>query len=87
MDVRTRFGVHGDDICTRLGEFSDEGIHRRNHQVNIEWNRGVRADRLHDLRPNGQIGNKMAVHDIYMDHRATARAGSVDLLRQPGKIG
>ena len=87
VQMRTSFLVYGYPSGASGGEVRNVQVRVFDHQVAIQWQISIFSQRLYNRRAHGEIGDKMSVHDIYMDHRATARAGSVDLLRQPGKIG
>jgi glycine C-acetyltransferase len=87
MRMRSGFGMEGQDIGPRLGEFRDVLIDRRDHQMAVEGLVAVRAKRLHHHRADGDVGHEMPVHDIDVD---VIRAGSIDRLHlraQPGEIG
>ena len=52
----------------------------------IQRKLGCAAKRFHDGRSEGQVGDKMAVHDVDVDHGAAARGCLCDLVGQVGKI-
>ena len=45
------------------------------------------ANRTDQRRTHRQIGDKMAVHDVDVDHGGAAAFDSMDFVGQPGKIG
>jgi len=73
----------GSGLCERLHKL----IRILNHHVAIE--RQVRRfpQRLHHRRPNRQVGHKMAVHHVHVDHAPASALGGANLLAQTGKIG
>ncbi len=56
------------------------------HQVAVERQLGGLAQALHHRRPKRDVGHKMAVHHVHVDHRAAAPLGRGNLIRQMGKI-
>ena len=81
-------GMHDDQVGAGLGEGLEIGVGRRDHQVGVEaaWSL-CGAERLHDVRAEGDVGHEMAVHHVEMD---PVRAGLVDrahLLAQAGEVG
>jgi hypothetical protein len=79
--------MDGDRIRPRLGEVGEERIDRGDHQVDVERLGGVRPQRLHHRRPDGQVGDEMAVHDIDVDPVRPRLVDRADLLAEPGEIG
>src|SRR5262252_4014085 len=75
MDMRPGLDVDRDDIGSGLGEGFEVRIARRDHQMDVERLFGVWTDRANDVGPNGNVWDKMAVHDIDMD---PIGAGGVD---------
>ena len=67
MDMWPCLGVNRQDVGTGLGKRIEIGVGGRNHQMDVHHQRRVRADRPDDHRPDGDVGNKMPVHDIDMD--------------------
>ena len=87
MDMRAGFGMHGQAVGAGLGEGLEIGIDRRDHQMHVERLFGVRPQRLHHRRADGDVGNEMAVHHIDMDQVGAGRLDRLDFRAQPGKIG
>ncbi len=67
VEMRPGFGMDGDDVGAGGGEFGDIGIGRRDHQMDVEGERRIRAQRLHHAGPDGDVGHEMPVHHIDMD--------------------
>ena len=63
------------------------GIARRDHQMHVEDLFGVRPERLHHVRADGDVGHEMPVHDIDMDPVGAGRIDGAHLLAEPGEIG
>src|SRR5262249_47644078 len=87
MDMRPGLDVHRNDVRSGLGEGFEVRIAWRDHQMDIERLFGERTNRANHVRPDGNVGDEMAVHDIDMD---PIGAGGVDrayFLAEFGKIG
>ena len=87
MDVGPGFDMHRNNVGAGFGKRLEIGIARCDHQMDIECLFGVRTDGANDVWADGNVGNKMAVHDIDMD---PVGAGSIDgahLLAEFCKIG
>jgi len=78
--------MHRNPVGPSVAEFRDELVRILDHEVTVEGQVGRLAQRLHQRRPHGQIGDKVAVHNIHMDNRATACCGVADLVRQMGEV-
>jgi len=52
----------------------------------IQRQLGHLAQAFHHRRPNRNVGHKMAVHHVHVDHRAAATLGRGNLVRQVGEI-
>ena len=85
--MRSGFGMHGDDIGARLGEGFEIRIARRDHQMHVENLLGVRAERLHHVGADGDVGHEMPVHHVDMDPVAARLVDGAHFLAQPREIG
>ena len=85
--MRAGFDMHGDDVGAGLGERLEIGIARRDHQMDVERLFGVRAQRLHHVRPDGDVGHEMAVHHVDMDPVGAGGVDRAHFLAQLGEIG
>jgi hypothetical protein len=56
------------------------------HEVDIQARPGNLSDARYHRRTDGEIGHKMAVHDVQMQHGSTAAFYALDLLGQAGKV-
>jgi hypothetical protein len=55
------FLVDGDPVGASLGERRNKFVRAFNHEMTVERNFQGFAKRSHDGRPEGEVGNKMAV--------------------------
>ena len=85
--LRPDFDVHGDHVGAGLGERLQIGVARRDHQMDVEDLVGMRPQRLHDVGADGDIGHKVAVHDIDMDPVGPGHIDRADLFTQFGEVG
>ena len=67
MQMRASFNLNRNDVGACFGEVGDVLLRLNNHQVNVQGLLGHRTQRLNNQRSNGDVRNKAAVHDIYMD--------------------
>ena len=86
MQVRARLRVNSDDVGPGLGEVGDKGIDRRDHQVHVERQLGMAAQRLDHLGPDGDVGDKVAIHHVDMDVVRAGARDRPDLGAQTGEI-
>ena len=47
----------------------------------------ARADRLHHRRPEGDVGDEVAVHDVDVDGARAAALGGGDVLAEAREVG
>ena len=85
--MRAGLGMHGDDVGAGFGEGLDEGIARRDHQMHVEELLRMRAQRLHHVGADGDVGHEMPVHDVDMDPIAAGGIDGAHLLAEPGEVG
>src|SRR3954464_3141303 len=86
IEVRTRFGMHRNEIRARLRERFEIGIGRRDHEMHIEYFLRQRPDRLDDVRAITDVRDEMPVHDVAMNPVGARRVDRRDLLAEAGKI-
>ena len=67
VDVRARLGMERDRVGAGLGIGRHHGIDRRDHQMDVERQAAVLAQRLHHHRADGDVGHEVAVHHVDMD--------------------
>ena len=81
------FLVHRNPIHARVGKCGNKFVGVLDHQVAVERQFGVLADRGDDGRPDGDVGDKVAVHHVDMDDGAAAALGRGDFIGEAGKVG
>ena len=86
VQVAAGLVVDADPVGPGVGKRGDELVGILDHQVAIERQVGDLAQAFHHRRPDGDVGHKMAVHDVDVDDRAAAALGRGNLVRQMGKI-
>ena len=67
VQMRPGFGGNAYQVGAGGGERGEEGIDRRQHEMDIERQRAVRAQRRHDAGADGQRRHEMAVHGVDVD--------------------
>ena len=82
MNVWPGLDVGGDDVAPGLGEGRDIGIDRRDHQVNVEGQRGVWPQCAHNIGPDREIRHEMAVHHVNMNEVGAGRADRAHLIAE-----
>jgi hypothetical protein len=85
--MTTRLGMKGDIAGTRFGEIRDYSVHGFDHEVHVDWRRdAMLAQGFANQRTNGQVGDKMIVHDIEMNNIGTGIKHGLDVLTETSKI-
>ena len=87
VEVRPGLGMDGDDVGARLGEGVEEGIDRRDHQMDVERLGGVRPKRLHHRRADREVGHEMAVHHVDVDPVGAGLVDRAHFLAELGEVG
>jgi hypothetical protein len=85
--MNASFLMDRNPVGTGFDEFGDEKIGMLDHQVAIERNFEVRAETLHHRRTYGEIGDKVAVHDVEMEDGTTARDGLFGVSGELSEVG
>ena len=86
VQVRADFVVDADPVGAGLGERGDEIVGVIDHQVAVEGQAGCLANAGYHGRPDGDVGDEVAVHDVDVDGGAAAALGRGNLIGQVGKI-
>ena len=86
MQVPANFVVHTHPVRPGICKGGNVLIRILDHQVAVERQLRSLAQAGHYRRPDGDIGHKMPVHDVDMDHRAAAPLRRGNLVRQVRKI-
>ena len=58
VQMRAGFGMDADMVGSRLGEGGEIGINRRDHQMHVERQAGVRPQGFQDGGPKVMLGTK-----------------------------
>ena len=67
MDVDCRFSMYGQNISPSLGKGFNVVFRIGHHEMAVKNQLAVGPHGRHHIRPKGNIGYKMAIHDIDMD--------------------
>ena len=87
VEVRAGLRMDGDDVGPGLGECVEERVDRRNHQMHVERLCGVRPERLHHARADGDVGHEMAIHHVDVDPVGARLVDRAHFLAQLGEVG
>ena len=87
VQVAAGLVVDADPVSTRLRKLFDEEVRIVDHQVAVERKVGDLAQGLNHRRAHGEIGHKVAIHDVDVDNRAATALGSLDLNGQLREVG
>ena len=74
------------DVRASLDEGLEIGIGRRDHQVHVEGQRAVPAQRAHQRGAEGDVRHEMPVHDVEMQPVGAGGFDGVNLLAQSGEV-
>ena len=85
--MRPRFGVERDQIRPGIRESLQIGVNWCNHQMHIEGDGRVAAERLDQPRPEGDIRDKMPIHNVQMQPIRTCCGDGAHFLTEFGEIG
>ena len=80
-------GCRHDVVGAGLGEGGEVGIGRADHQVHVERQARVRAQRLQHQRAEAEVGDEMAVHDVQVQPVGAGGLDRLDLVAQAGEVG
>jgi len=75
IEMDAGFLVDGHPVGAGFGKFGDEEIGIFDHQVAIERDFELFAQRAHDGRADGEVGNEVAVHDVEVQDGAATVDG------------
>ncbi len=87
VGVRASLRVDAYDVRTGLCKGGNERVGRRDHQMHIQHGRHMRADRLHQWRPKGEVRYEMPVHHIDMHPVAALCFDRADFHAETGEVG
>ena len=86
-------GVKADQIGAGFGKGLGQGVHRRDHQVHVNWHRhpgsgfGMRLQGLTHHGAEAEVGHIMVVHHIEMNPVCAGINDLAHLLTEAGEIG
>jgi hypothetical protein len=86
VKVRGGLDMDGDPVGAGLMEERDEEPGVFDHQMDVKGQGSGLLERRDNLRAQGQVGDKMTVHDIDVDQVGAGLFGHLDRLSDPGKI-
>jgi len=86
IQVPTGFEVHRHPVRTGISKRWNVIIRVLDHQVTIEREFGGLAERPHQLRAEGDVGDKMPVHHVHVNDAPATRCGARNLICQMRKI-
>jgi len=82
----TDLDVHGERVGAGVAKRFEVATRLRHHEVAVEEQPRMRAQRAHDGRPDGEVGDEVAVHHV--DVQPIGRAGDLpDRLGQVAEVG
>ena len=79
--------VHGDPGRTRVDEGVEVAVGVLDHEVDVEGQRRGPAQRLHDGRAQGDVGDEVPVHHVHVQDARPAAGGGGHLLGQAREVG
>ena len=89
VKVHARLHVDGDDVRPRPDEVFQVAVGLLNHQVNVQQHAPAAGNGLQGLdneRPNGNVGDEVAVHHVHVQPLHPGVNGLVHLLAQAGEV-
>ncbi len=79
--------MDGQSACTGFGKRLEVALGLFDHQMHIEGQSGDAPAGLHNEGSHGDVGDKVAVHDIDVQPVRTGRFAGSDLFAQTGEVG
>src|SRR5580704_8459816 len=80
------FLVNGNPVRASLRERRNKFVWPFDHEMAIQRNFHHFAKRSHNGRAKGDVGNKMAVHNVDVQNGGSSIDGRMHLLAEPGEI-
>ena len=87
VEMLGRLGLDRDVIGAGVGEGLKIEVDGLDHQVAIERLVAVRAQRRHQRRAEGDVGDEMAVHHVEVDPVRPRRRDVAHFLAENGEVG
>jgi hypothetical protein len=76
-----------DDIGAGLDEIGDVAVGIFYHQVDVQGERSYAAHCLNNQGADGDVGDKVPIHDVDVDVVGTGGFNGPDLFAEAGEIG
>ena len=86
VEMGDGFGVDDQPLAAGLDEALGEHLGRPDHQVGLERQRRVLAGRGDDVRPEGEVRDELAVHDVALEAVAAGGLQRRHLVAQAGEV-
>ena len=86
VEMAAGFLVDADHVRACGGEVRDEGVGVLDHEVAVERQFGDRPDGFDDRRPEADVRDEVAVHDIDVDDGAAATLSRGDLVSEMREV-
>ena len=87
IEMDAGFLVHGDPVGAGFRKFGDEEVGIFDHEMAIERNFELLAERANDGRADGEVGDEVAVHDVEVEDGAAAVDGLLGFGGELREIG
>src|SRR5437016_6242920 len=78
-----RFHMNSDRVCAGFDESRHIMIGTLDHQMHIQWQICFFAYESNNVRPEGNVIDEMAVHDVAMNPIGACGFDTMDLLSEP----
>ena len=87
VQVNACFLVHGDPIRASVCKRGNVAVGILDHQVAVENGVGKRfAQRSHDRRANRDVRHEVTIHNVQVQHRATAFERGFSVVGEPREV-
>jgi hypothetical protein len=87
IEMDASFLMHGDPVGAGFGKFGDEEVRIFDHEVAIERNFQLFAERANDWGADGEVGDEVAIHDVEVEDGAAALDGLLGFGGELREIG
>ena len=87
MQVPARLIMHADPCRAGMGKCRNKFVRILDHQMAIQRQPGHFAERRHHMRTHREVGHKMSIHHIHMDHGSASTLGCLNLIGKMREIG
>jgi hypothetical protein len=87
MQVGAGFGVHDDQVASRVDVPSQQLVGVDDHEMRFEPDRAVRPRCRNDVRAEGEVGDEDTVHDVPLDPVHARLAQLPHLVAEAGEVG